>query len=391
MASTVARTPVRTPLRRRFRIWRQRFLPVTVWLGAIALLLVLSQRQQSGMAVLPGVVEVNEVTVAPLADGMVGGITVDVLDVVAGDQVVALMDDTLIRGELITAQAELGRLRATLRDEKRRIAQRKGDQDTNMRRFALDLEEARLEHLERWARQESDKVTLRRLEILAERQRALVDDGVFDELTCEQTELECEALRRRVEESEAVLQEAATQITLAEARLAEYHETAEGIQNDAAMAPVVEAIAVQQARIQGITERMARLVLRAPIGGRVARILHRPGETVAMGAPLMTITDPHARRIIAYVDENTAVDIKVGDEVEVFTRTRPDHAVIAKVLKVGPRVEPFPEHLQRNAMVTQWGHPVLLGELPEGAFLPGQSVMIRYTPNRPFPFLNSLL
>jgi len=340
---------------------------------------------------VPGVVELNEVTIAPLADGVVGGITVDVFEDVVGDQVVALMDDSLIRSELITAQAELGRLRALLADEGRRVAERRTEQDTDMRRFMLDLEQARLERLDRWAQQESDRVALRRLEVLAERQGAMVKEGVFDELTYEQTRLECEALRRRVEESEAVLKEAADQIAHTEARLAEYREAAGSIENEASIAPMAKAIGVQEALIQGITERMGALVLRAPIGGRVARILHRPGETVVMGAPLMTITDPNSRRVMAYVDENLAVEMQEGDAVEVFSQTRPGSVVTATVLRIGQQVEPFPEHLQRSAMLVKWGRPVLLGELPEGAFMPGQAVMVRHTPDSRLSFLNSLL
>lgn len=375
--------PIRTPFRRRVLLMRQRFLPVSAWLLAIAVLVVLAGRQYDRMNVVYGVVELNEVSVAPLADGMLDGITVDVFDEVTGDQVVALMDDALVRSELITAQAELAQLRAQLADERRLTAERTAEADAATRRYALDLEEAKLEYLARWAEQESDRVSLRRLATLMARQTAMHEKGVLDELTLEQTQLEHEALRTRLQESEPVLVEARRQIDEAEARQREYLAAAEGVDQNLALGPFTEAIKVQEAVIAGVTERMANLVLRAPIGGKIARIVCRPGEVVPMGAPVLTITDPASRRVLAYVDEKAGIEIAPGDEVHVYAENHPEEIFTAQVIRVGAQVEPFPDQLQTNPLGTLRGRPVLIG-LPETHFLPGQTVVVRHTPEAGF-------
>ena len=59
--------------------------------------------------------------------------------------------------------------------------------------------------------------------------------------------------------------------------------------------------------------------------------------------------------------------------------------------RVGQQVDPFPQHLRMTTMQLRWGRPILLGELPDGVFMPGQPVMVRYTPTSRVPFLDSLL
>jgi len=71
--------PIKTPLSRLFMLWRKRFLPVLIWGTAVAVAVVLVQRQRVYVDAV-GIAEAKTTYVAPLFDGTVQSLAVDVLD-----------------------------------------------------------------------------------------------------------------------------------------------------------------------------------------------------------------------------------------------------------------------------------------------------------------------
>ena len=343
----------------------------------MAVLVVLGQRQMVRSHILPGVVEMRMVAVAPLNAGTLGGVSVDLFDMIKEGQVLAVMDDASVRGELLTAEAELRQLQSQVEAERVKLGMLQSKEESDTRRFQLDTEQNRLGMLDRITTLESDKVKLARLETVVQREKELVSKGLSDDLTYEKDRLEYESLKANVAEGEKALAEAKRQKTAADQRSSQQTVQGASIQLDMALKPISESISVQEARISQITERQKTLVLRAPVDGKIAQILHRPGETVMAGTPILSIDTGEGRRVLAYVDENLGAAPQEGDVVEVFATTNPRHVVTAKVLKTGPLVEEFPLHLRRNPSLAQWGHTILIGELPAEFFLPGQSVSVR--------------
>jgi multidrug resistance efflux pump len=368
---------IRTPWTRLVKLKIQRSLSMVAWWTAVAVLVVLGQRQMVRSQILPGVVEMRMVTVAPLSNGALGGVSVDLFDMIKEGQVLAVMDDALVRGELLTAEAELRQLQSQVEAERVKLGMLQSKEESDTRRFQLDTEQTRLGMLDRVTRLESDKVTLARLEAVVQREKELVTKGLSDDLSYEKDRLQYETLKANVAEGEKALEEARRQKAAADQRSSQQSVQSGSIQLDMALKPISESISVQEARISQITERQKTLVLRAPVDGKIAQILHRPGETVMAGVPILSIDTGEGRRVLAYVDENLRAVPKEGDVVEVYSATNPQRMVTAKVLKTGPLVEEFPLHLRRNPNMAQWGHTILVGELPADLFLPGQSVSVR--------------
>lgn len=200
-----------------------------------------------------------------------------------------------------------------------------------------------------------------------------------DAFTAQQTTLEAAAVEARLRETRKALAEAKRRSEETQQRLDAQIARLGELDSEAELAPYIEAVSVQQAIIDGINILRDQYTLRAPISGRVSSILQHAGETVTIGTPLLTITDPEGRRVIAYVDERQHTEVRVGDNVEVASQANPSLLVTARVLEKGPRVEMFPEHLWTR-LGAPWGQAILIGELPENLFRPGEAVMIGLRP-----------
>lgn len=368
---------IRTPIGRWVKQGLQRSMPALVWLMAVVALVFLGQRQMVRSMVIPGMVEIRETGVVPFAEGALRNLSVNLYDTVNAGQVLGMMDDTLIKGELMVADAELKKIRAELEAERIRTTLAAAQQTDESRRFFLDMEQNRLDILDRFSTLEADRTNMLRLESMMKQGKALVEAGVLDPSTFEQDRLTYEALKSSVEEGDKALAEMKVQNQAAAAYLPEHPVQPFDAQLAAALKLISEAIDAQELYIQEILERQKRLVLRAPFDGKVARIFYGPGATVPMGMPVLTVAESEGRRVVAYVDENALVSLNEGDTVEVFHNTNPRQAVLAKVLKTSPIVAEFPLHLRRNPAFAQWGHPILMGELPPGMFVPGQAVSVR--------------
>ncbi len=376
MTQDIARPEISAPMHRRFRLWRQRFLPVLVWAAAIGITLVLV-RQERGLIMAVGTVESRNVIVAPLVDGTVHGLSVDLLDGVESGQVVALMDDTLVTAELRTSEAELSRLSMLLERENSRLELEVSslalDGLDDMRRFMLNEETARLDLLDRRVQQESAEVELQRLSVMLKRQEALVKEQVVEQATYDELLLRHEALRTEIEGNKAAIAMEQTRVDEAAERHAELKkQPVFNIDIANYLMPLKESIAVQETIIEEIKERRMMLALRAPLAGQIAMIVRRTGEMAIAGEPVVMIAGAASTRVIAYVGESAARDLKPGSEVTIRSRRSPKHVAMAKVVKVGTQIEEMPLRLCRSPLMAEWGFPMLIGDVPAGTFLPGE-------------------
>lgn len=113
--------------------------------------------------------------------------------------------------------------------------------------------------------------------------------------------------------------------------------------------------------------------IRIEIPDKVALTL-KPGQLVDV------LTS--SKHIITYLPENRTITAAVGDDVKIKVRSRPSKIVLAKVDRVGPRVEPVPLHQLRDPNIPQWGVPIRI-EIPEAMALtlkPGQLVDVLFRP-----------
>lgn len=377
----LSQTPRPNTLPHRVGVLRRKYFPAAVWIVAVVAAVVLYQRQTHRLDAV-GIVEIYEVAVGSLESGVIKGLNAELLDQVESGDLLGVLDGSLIEAELRIAQAELERLRAELEAVRTALEQEWGlqarDELAAYRRFLIDIEEARLDSLLLTVEQEVAKIELERLEVVRDRQEEMVRQNIIDQSAYAEARLFYEGTRKKLEENEAALAFCQERIEETERRLAQYtgREIDDGIAE--LLAPVREAIAVQDARIQAVEVRRGRLLLRAPVSGTITKVFHRAGDPVLAGQIVLAIAVPEASRVVAYIEEGSIRDVDVGTPVEVFSRQRPSTVVTAEVIRVGKTIEELPLHLRRNQGIVQWGLPVMVGGLPEGLFSPGEAVDVRF-------------
>lgn len=379
MSETTSDKPIRTPLAYRLRLMRHRTIPLIVWICVIAALLVMGRgdlRYINGV----GVVEARQFAVSPAIDGIIQSLAVDILDTIEAGQILALMDDTIVAAELVVAEAEMSRIRMKVRAEGRRLdeefAQKEADVLNDLRRFQINEENARLEYLDKVVRQESDTIKLERLRLDMNRQRDLVAQNIHAEELYDDTRLRYEALKTEIEQNETAISVAKTNLDRAVERRVDWESQVVDGDTVDFLGPIREALNVQEARINEIKQRRRMLALNAPVSGQVTHIFHRPGETVLAGDPIMAITDTSNQRVIAYVDERSAGKVIPGSEVHLQSENRPDRAVVAIVARAGAALEELPIVLRGTPILPEWGFPVLISQIPQGVFLPGERLRV---------------
>jgi len=369
---------ISVPLSHRMKMWRYRVLPVAVWIVALVAALILSSRHSLVINAV-GIMEVQEVAVAPLENGRLHGITVDILDPVQEGQVVALMEDTLVRAELMLAETELSKLKTDLVSTRRHwefsLSSVSGQKSGSPGSGVFKNEENRIELLEQTIRHEMDKLKLFRLEMLYNRQKRLMEDGVIDATVFGEIKNQYERLSEKVANNEKTLAKALQEKKEPEKKKGKSPEADVALEH--LVRPIREQISVQKARIEQLKEKRKALVLTAPFSGLVSQVFYSQGGTVLAGTPLLTITSPASHRAVAYIKEDEAREIKQGDAVLVSCQRKAGSVIKARILKVSPKFEEVPERVRRNPALPEWGRAIIVGNFPLGHFHPGESVNIR--------------
>jgi HlyD family secretion protein len=139
-------------------------------------------------------------------------------------------------------------------------------------------------------------------------------------------------------------------------------ETAEAGQAQTAQAlalvregPRPETIAQQRAMVEQARANLARAdatlanaVITAPFAGRVTVRHRQPGETVAPGAPVLTILDPGDRWVRIYVREDEIGRVRIGMPAEIRSDTYPDRTYPGEVVFIASEAEFTPRNVQTS-------------------------------------------
>jgi HlyD family secretion protein len=219
------------------------------------------------------------------------------------------------------------------------------------------------------------------LSLRYDRQKQLMAQNATDKNSYDDARLEYEALRKRVSESKTALDTANLRMKETETLRKNMDVASASGETSGTLAqllPLQREISVQQAEIDTLAKRREQLVLRAPASGQVSQIYHQPGETVAACEPLLSIAPENTNRVIAYVDEVHGRKLREGAEVRLTTRNIPREHLRAKIIKVGTAVAPIPIELSNNQRMTEYGLPILIGNIAADMLIPGERIDIRF-------------
>lgn len=375
--------PPRIPPRLRMKLHRRRLTPLFVWLAVLIVAVAIQIRKGGGLRVTGFAEEVRYAVAAETA-GRLERLAVERNATVFRGQVVAAFEAADLRLRLREARAELDRLADELdRDRTLRelaAAELRADRRMDRRRLARDVSSARIAHLSALADLGEDRIALQGLQLTLDRTRQLAAGDALSTAALDEDRVACEALAERVARQEttvAALQEAHRD---AEARYRDLLESGDGDAPGSAppSEPLASAIAAQEVRIEMVTRAIGERLLRAPADGRVAEVFHRAGEVVAAGEPVLSIVQPHATELVAYLPERRMFGLRPGDPVEIRRAADPGRTYVSEIAALGASVERMPPRVDPAGAVPRWGLAVFIPLPGSVAARPGEAFTVSF-------------
>lgn len=381
------------------RSYLRHLVPVTVWLVALACVVWLFHRRSQRFEVL-GIVQGETRQVATNVAGRLTSVPVALYDHVAEGQVVAVVDTVLdndytqdgLLAQLRTITARIEHLMAQMVPTQEDLLVGRADRETtriaDLRRFAVDVENARLRILELKVQIATDRMTLSELAGQIKIMQDLVAKEAAAPIQLENLRTQYDGLAATIAENEPLLKQAEVNLETARQRLEQYGtQPASHPDEDSHLEVIRKAIKVEERQMEEVSAQRAALEQRrslelpSPLDGVVRAILKREGEAVTAGDPIMTIVKDQPVEIIGYAPQDQIGLLRENMIVEVVkNRTPPQISQIAQaeIIYVGPAVEQVPMQLWRNPNLPQWGLPFRARIIPQGfTAVPGEVVGIR--------------
>jgi len=394
-----------------FRL-RLHLLPILVWLGAVVCVIGLFTRRVQRFEVL-GMARGQVRQIAATCTGRLTDVRVNLFEQVDAGQTLAVIDTILdneqlleaeLKSQLDTAIAEIEHLTAQLVPTQEVLLADEADREINrateMRRFLVDADQAKLQIYELKAQIASDRVLLADLAAEVKITEALLEEEAVAPYELQKAKVQHDSLAKKVEENQRMLEQAERDLESAKQRLSDFSQrqlTHPSV--DSALEVIRKEAAVQERLMDGLLKQLEALnsrravELKVPFDGVVIpiqgqanqTILRRPGEdvirrageVVRAGDTIFAVAELKPSEIVAYISESQLGLVREKTPVEIIKNRPPEQKARCEVTYVGPTIELMPEQLWHNPAIPQWGRPIII-EIPEGMELvAGEMVGIR--------------
>jgi multidrug resistance efflux pump len=341
--------PIPTPVSQRWREFRIQVLPFVVFLSVLTGIVYLWRSYVQPVGVI-GYADTNLVNVTSLQDGVISDLLVERFQNVSTGQVIAVVvntDPELVKAQVDSALADIKMLAA-----RNAVDQQRTDQ--NYREFIQQLLKLRVD-------QATDQINA----ILATNETQRVED-LFKLGTASLASLEAERAKR--DAYAAALQERGKQMGDLQNSLDELAAKGKAGQPD----PFAEAIEKKTTELELMLKPSQ---LKSPINGMISMVHHVKSERILRGMPIVSISDPETRRIIAYVRQPVTRVPTTNDFATITTRSQPRQTARGPILHVGAQLEPInPALLATDSKRVEVGLPIMVA-VPDGIHLvPGEYI-----------------
>lgn len=341
--------PIPTPASQRWREIRIQVLPFVVFLTVLTGIVFLWKSYVQPVGVI-GYADTNLVNVTSLQDGMISELLVERFQSVTNGQIIAVVVNT--DPELVKAQVE-----SALADIKMLAARNAVDQqrtDQAYRQFVQELLKLRVD-------QATDQINA----ILGTNETQRVET-LYKAGSASLAALEAERAKR--DAYAAALLERGKQMTDLQKSLDELAAKGKTGEPD----PFAEGI---EKKAKELELMLKPSQLKSPIKGMVSMVHHVKGERILRGMPIVSVTDPETRRIIAYVRQPVTRVPTTNDFVTITTRSQPRQTARAQILNVGAQLETInPALLATDSKRVEVGLPIMVA-VPDGIRLvPGEYI-----------------
>ncbi len=234
---------------------------------------------------------IRTVSMRSQVEGQLLGLNVDVGDEVKQGQIVAQLDDSILRTQLNAAEAELAALKSEVA--------RSNSQVSNARALV-----------------ESARLALTQAQADSQRQQSLLREGAIAFSTAQQTQTEARTAAQRL-------------------RAAQQTVTTE----QQAVAAAQGRVIAQQAVVTQEQKRRSYTRLIAPISGIVLQRLQEPGDLIQPGNEVLQIADFSRIQVRVEVSDKQLGNISTGQSVSVKLDAFPQETLSGQVTRIYPAAD----------------------------------------------------
>ncbi len=372
--------PIPTPPEQRREDFRRRVVPVLVWgLAAVVCAALMFERGRNVEYI--GLAQAHVYEVSAAADGTLREVSVDLYTRVRPGDVLARLDDRHLLAEIEVAEAAIRQLEAELGAMQAQMdgGSAASDYTADLRRFQIDEEDRRLETMSLKVELESEQIEEERLALEVRRAEQLLGEGLISEQEFDNARLAHRRVESRVAETRELLEETEAEYRAARARRIRYQSGLDAVASEQVQTlPLLQAIAVEDARLRQIQLQRESLTLRSPVHGQVSQILCRRGQAVVPGEPILTVTEPSVEEIVAYIATDDPRRPAANDAVLVANLRERGRVGESVVIGVSPDMQLLPEQLWRTPQVPSYGLAVRIAAIPSLNLTPGEPVRVRF-------------
>jgi len=386
--------------------------PVAVWLGAVATVgWLFYQRTESFQIV--GIAQSEVRQIASDCTARIVDVHVELFEPVTAGQTLAVLNtvpaselttEAELKTQVATAAAEIERLMASLIPTQEQLLQDHANLQINhadnARRFALDVESARVHGLQVQAAIADAEIELNALAVDLQATRQLVEKKLLSPLELEKLRVQHDSVAKKIEDYRQELEQARQDQEQSQGRLDQYsQQQVPSPSIDEALDAIRKEAKVQEETMKGLQAQIAAMKVRTaveikspidgvviPIHGRANEALlkrqgeesiRRAGEVVAAGDPILAVAQTEPTEIVAYANEQQVGFLERDMSVKLVKIRYPSQIAESQILSIGPTIELMPQRLWRSPTIPQWGRPLVIRVPPGLSLVPGELVGIR--------------
>jgi multidrug resistance efflux pump len=303
--------------------------------------------------------------------------------------VIARLDDTLLRAELVTLEQEQRQLEEQIPQTLAQLELdkwvREHERGRETVQLEVQIETYRIDIAAREAQIAVDNLTVQGLETRVNYYGDLKEAVGATKMDWEFAKNELAVVKERIKGNEKALAESKLNLSAAVKRRDEFakrdpYPAVVQARIDELLSPLREQISLQQARIEQLHLQIASMVISAPISGEIAGIYHWPGAAVQAGQPIVTIAATDALYLVSYIRPQQRLRPEIGMKVRLRTRHPGSPAFESQIETVGPQVEPVPPQQLADPALPEWGLPVRIPVPQEMNVRPGEVLDIVFPP-----------
>ena len=384
---------IQTPISQHWNHFRTGLLPLIAFLACIWVTMSLWERR-ANQGTIVAEATASAVDVASGSNGLLKSLVESgsrdaewqVWDEVGKGEVIAVLDDSLLRQEIevvrgttdrLVADLEATRLRAeadigaiTLRDNQNYV-----DRIFQKSRFLIQRRQVYVALVDDTMRKRTLEEQLRILQAAgrgaAKREK-------------KQLETEIDQLDASIYNNTRLGQEITSQLKVVESHIKEQSGLVNLPALDEMQKNLDKAVKAQDSQIDLIRLRIDHMTIRSPVAGVISAIHKRPGEAIVEGEPVMTVVNDSAEYVVGYWRENHSQ--RPSETMVVSVRLRQPDSVEyqANIEEIGPQYGQVPLHQQKDPSRPEYGIPVKV-RIPDelqGMVRPGELVHLIYRGER---------